>query len=1734
MLISKVKFRPWLYAKAGTYNKGYRGRSTIAGLLSACLAGSAMLFSGSAQAVTPKYTVGQIETVNRPRSVWCYVPTGPSVNPNAMCDHSLYGGAAQRTVAQEAQRYNSPLPKVAESAPRSDTPGMYEWMVHFDVVGTFRVATSQITETRRACAAPLVGQIVDTYQKVTWDHVSGSSYMKPVSNILLESNSSACALPNTAPSISSTASLTTDEDISAHYTVVITDPDANDAHNVSIYSHPANGTVTISGHVITYKPNKDWNGTDTFRVRANDSHGAYSGVQTVTVTVKPVNDAPSLKAAHQVTVQEGESFTYAPVITDPDIGMPHDEHTVLIVTAPGSGTVTVESGTQIKYEPQPHWNGTETFVIRAKDLAGAVSNDQLVTVTVQAVNDAPSIDAEASYTIAEDTKLDHTVEITDPDIGMPHDEHTIVINKQPANGTLSIDNKTKVVTYTPNADWFGTETFEVFVKDLAGAVSEKQTITVEVTPVPDAPTDVGVLGGYIGVEAGQTSAWHELFVVDVDLPLDSHSFVISGDMKGGSLEIDGNQVRFTAGPDYAGKVPLSITATDSEGLKVTKPLEVYVRKMTSGGSMVLPAVQGALYGKNGDHAIVTPKLESTISQYTVRVTEASGGGVMLGDLLIEPGQDAVLQPGAYQKTNRTVSLPVGASQTGTGYTAFVEFLPDDFRFPAISYTLVFKPVVTELTNVKMSYLQLFDSLNIQVGHKKDNLCRLTVQQSLAESHDPIKQPTCLVEWFATPDESDLGTYRDANGTLSPALTGHAIAPGTQKAGYNLYMYTGEGQRNLIQTVEKDVFVESAYGKVPLGPEKETHSILYMVERLSFGLVNKSDQKCSLVRMPRTSTETQKFCNVEWTEIASGFQEDLNREQPAINGYAELDGAAKFGWTTYAISPKGTRVELGKQSLTVAVITPEGPSITIDSSHKYGDIYAVPLNQRLNLATATIDANGPADLFVETTDGLGTVVGYDYLSGYSNDSNVVRSYLTADHDGEVHSTHTMQVRAAYLRMPSAENSEVLNYQFVPSTGVYPYFKINVDKVLDTEDLPVTVTMTDRTNYNNSYNPNYGIWDIQVFEVIRKMGEETRYEPVSDVVRSGEDGTASFELDLANVSATNTRLIAKATLVHDIEGYVREAESKQVYVSVLYGGEVAGEVYGKRLSGPAPFNAYLQYKPFKEDAKAARALGTTIWEVSSDGGQTWDVTNPSSRPQFARTFEKGTYLVRAIAENKNSGVIYNSETIELVVYNNPVLTIEGDKEVFVGDTAEITVSPFYEGEPLGLDAVTIEWSTDKAKTFELGTHEYVATQDTAGGYPLSVRVKEASAPGDDRYAWTTYKVNPRFHEVRGPKVGLRGPRKMEYGKAYEIAATATPRVKGLKGTVRGHFILPDGSTVEGESVLYEPTKEDVESSRVNLVYKAWFEDFEDKGGVTERALNMRVWEYVWPSFTLESQGTIRYAPTKAILSLRNSPIPTPIEDATYVWNLPEGVTITKDRGNRLEIDIAKGGDLEFSVTVSDGRGNETTAALSMSLEDAPEWVVESEVKYSNELMREPLSVSYRPTFKGGHPKDRIGKKTFFVNGEMLKSGGITAKAELPAGVHVISVEMLTRYGHTVTDEIEVEVLANKIPVCTVEAEDVNGRWRVEPDCHDEDGVIRRILWNVGGSESSGSKYKTFIQSRITEPTLVQVRAVDDSGGVSEPVSVTLEPVVKGEPSGKTEPTSKPEPAPVDPEAEGGAEE
>ena len=73
---------------------------------------------------------------------------------------------------------------------------------------------------------------------------------------------------------------------------------------------------------------------------------------------------------------------------------------------------------------------------------------------------------------------------TDPDTG---DTRTITEVTQPTNGTVVITGGGTGVTYTPDANFTGTDTFTYTITDGAFA-TDTATVSVTVTPVNDAPT----------------------------------------------------------------------------------------------------------------------------------------------------------------------------------------------------------------------------------------------------------------------------------------------------------------------------------------------------------------------------------------------------------------------------------------------------------------------------------------------------------------------------------------------------------------------------------------------------------------------------------------------------------------------------------------------------------------------------------------------------------------------------------------------------------------------------------------------------------------------------------------------------------------------------------------------------------------------------------------------------------------------------------------------------------------------------------------------------------------------------------------------------------------------------------------------------------------------------------------------------------------------------------------------
>ena len=153
-------------------------------------------------------------------------------------------------------------------------------------------------------------------------------------------------------------------------------------------SDPQHGTLTFNANgSFTYTPAADYNGLDSFTYKANDG-AADSNVATVTITVNPMNDAPTAVNDSYTTPTAVPLVVTAPGLLTNDTDIEGSTLTAVKVTDPEHGTVTVNTNGSFSYTPELGFTGADTFTYKANDGA-AESNVATVTITVQGVVQTP-------------------------------------------------------------------------------------------------------------------------------------------------------------------------------------------------------------------------------------------------------------------------------------------------------------------------------------------------------------------------------------------------------------------------------------------------------------------------------------------------------------------------------------------------------------------------------------------------------------------------------------------------------------------------------------------------------------------------------------------------------------------------------------------------------------------------------------------------------------------------------------------------------------------------------------------------------------------------------------------------------------------------------------------------------------------------------------------------------------------------------------------------------------------------------------------------------------------------------------------------------------------------------------------------------------------------------------------------------------------------------------------------
>ncbi|MCK4965824.1 tandem-95 repeat protein, partial [bacterium] len=289
---------------------------------------------------------------------------------------------------------------------------------------------------------------------------------------------------NDAPVFSGIPDITISEDFSDS-SILPADYVSDDDNNVSEISFSVSGYDTLSVSIqagrIYIIPPENWSGVDSFVVSGSDPAGG-SGYDTVTVTVRPINDAPVIASISDKVVTEDGIFTCQIEVTDVD----GDSFRYELLTAP-DGMVVSSSGL-ITWNPGNDDVGDAAVAAAVYDDSSA-ADTVMFSITVVDENDAPVLAGIPDLVIVEDMP-DSSIDLSDyvTDVDNTIDEITFSVT---GDDYLSITIAGGKVHIVPQENWSGQDTIIFGAQDPAGEFSY-DTLVVSVIPANDAPRIVSI------------------------------------------------------------------------------------------------------------------------------------------------------------------------------------------------------------------------------------------------------------------------------------------------------------------------------------------------------------------------------------------------------------------------------------------------------------------------------------------------------------------------------------------------------------------------------------------------------------------------------------------------------------------------------------------------------------------------------------------------------------------------------------------------------------------------------------------------------------------------------------------------------------------------------------------------------------------------------------------------------------------------------------------------------------------------------------------------------------------------------------------------------------------------------------------------------------------------------------------------------------------------------------------
>jgi VCBS repeat-containing protein len=405
---------------------------------------------------------------------------------------------------------------------------------------------------------------------------------------------------------------TTNEDITLNVGapgVLINDIDPEDDPLIAILvSDVSNGDLTLNSNGgFEYTPDLNYEGTDTFTYKANDS-SLDSNIATVTITVNPINDPPVANNDYYNIDEDIFLNVTSPGVLTNDTDVENEPLTSILVSDVNHGSLNLNSIGGFEYTPNLNYEGTDTFTYKAND-GTSDSNIATVTITINPVNDPPDVPSNPNPA---DGETDIPVEIViswtggDPDgDDVTYDVYFGDVSPPP----LVFDNQTST-NYNPGTlELFTTYYWQIVAWDensvsTTGPIWNFTTRTNDPPYTPSNPTpannsnnvDVNINLKWNGGDPDGDSVTYDIYLGATNPPPLFQENQTSTTFEPGLL-------------NYSTKYYWQIVAIDFFGAETKSPVWTFITEKDTNQVPIRPTIEGVqgihVPSRNYDYDIVT-------------------------------------------------------------------------------------------------------------------------------------------------------------------------------------------------------------------------------------------------------------------------------------------------------------------------------------------------------------------------------------------------------------------------------------------------------------------------------------------------------------------------------------------------------------------------------------------------------------------------------------------------------------------------------------------------------------------------------------------------------------------------------------------------------------------------------------------------------------------------------------------------------------------------------------------------------------------------------------------------------------------------------------------------------------------------------------------------------------------------------------------------------------------------